>query len=335
MSKYFAMKNKKSISVIMSVYNEPIEWLDEAINSVLRQTFTDFEFIVVNDNPERDGLKEILYKYQQLDPRIIIIENDSNVGLTRSLNKGLDIAIGKYIARMDADDISSLDRFEKQFLFMEQHPDVIVCGTDITYIGDKGHFVYSDWIKYNDIDIRAQMLFNSGFAHPTVFIRNSSLNENRVRYDVIYRQAQDYRLWEQLWDLGRFANLKEKLYYYRISSQQISSQSSDKQFANGRLIRRRLLAKWLVSLGMVAEIPTFSKCSEILEYRKCVKKAIINTDSKKNFISFSRLLYFSYTRCFPTLFIYAIFCGDLFSFSIKDQMRFFLITIHLKQPVKW
>ena len=109
------------ISVLMSVYNEPVDWMRQAIESILNQTYKDFEFIIVNDNPEREENQLFLNEYRDKDSRIIILCNEHNIGLTKSLNKGLAVANGEYIARMDADDIALPERLEKQLVFMEQH----------------------------------------------------------------------------------------------------------------------------------------------------------------------------------------------------------------------
>ena len=93
------------LSVVMSIYKEPVEWMRQSIDSILNQTFTDFEFVIVNDNPIRSENRDILDEYSKKDFRIIVLSNDENIGLTKSLNKGLRISKGKYIARMDADDI--------------------------------------------------------------------------------------------------------------------------------------------------------------------------------------------------------------------------------------
>ena len=119
------------ISVIMSVYNDE-KYLSKAVESILNQSYKDFEFIIVNDG-STDNSFEILEKYQQDDKRVILIEQD-NIGLTKSLNKAIDMACGKYIARMDSDDISLLTRFQKQIDFLEQNKDYALAGTNIAKI---------------------------------------------------------------------------------------------------------------------------------------------------------------------------------------------------------
>ena len=219
----------------MSVYNEPLDWIDFAIESICNQTFSDFEFIIINDNPKRKELIEFLNSKSLIDQRISVYTNVNNIGLTKSLNVGLKHCRGKYIARMDADDISLPRRLEKQVTFMEQNPNVIVCGTNISLFGEF-HPFYIKTIFEKDIDIRGQMYFNSGFVHPSVMIRNSVFVQNNIRYDDTYRSAQDYKLWYDLSNLGSFANLNEKLLKYRISNQQVTHKlSTDQQHNRNRI----------------------------------------------------------------------------------------------------
>lgn len=237
------------ISVIMSVYKEPTEWLKQAIDSIINQTFDNFEFVIISDNP--NGIENIalLNEYANKDSRIRLIFNEENVGLTKSLNKGLAVAKGYYLARMDADDISMPTRFEKQYQYMESHPQVIVLGTAIKYFGRGAWKKGTDAIRYMDAEIRAQMLLDNCIAHPTVFIRKSVLDEHGLTYDENYRQSQDIRLWEQLMPYGEFANLKEKLLKYRLSDQQITKSRASSQSNLAEGVKLRLQQTWLQSLG--------------------------------------------------------------------------------------
>ena len=151
------------VSVVMSVFSEPRNWLKKAINSILDQTFSDFEFIIINDNPIRKENYLFLKEIQQKDSRIIIIENKENIGLTKSLNKGLSVARGTYIARMDADDISFPTRLEKQYLFMEANSGVIACGAWARTIGKEKN-INLDHYKTTPRDIA-----NSIYTSYTVF----------------------------------------------------------------------------------------------------------------------------------------------------------------------
>lgn len=211
------------VSVILPVYNAQ-KYLREAIDSILNQTFKDFEFIIINDG-SRDSSPEIIKSYS--DERIRYYDNDGNKGLIYTLNRGIDLAKGEYIARMDADDISMPTRFEKQVAYMDSHPDCIVCGTDTqSFYNDK----IKDFIikllpshyKYDDCTIKKYLLISACFAHPTVFIRTKTLIDNNIRYKEEYKHAEDYKLWIDLCDYGNFHNLHEKLLKYRITPTQIT-----------------------------------------------------------------------------------------------------------------
>ena len=238
------------ISVIMGVYKEPEHWLCQSIDSILHQSFAEFEFIIIFDNPQCPEGLSLLKKYADIDHRIVLIINEENLGLTKSLNRGLSVAKGKYIARMDADDISMSKRFQLQYQYMETHPEVVVLGTNIKYIGRKAFLKRNDSIKFDDESIKAQMLLTNCMAHSTVFIRKSVLDETGITYDESFRQSQDYRLWELLRPYGKFAVLREKLLKYRISDQQITKSQTKGQANLADSVRYRLQKNWLIENGV-------------------------------------------------------------------------------------
>jgi len=290
------------VSVIMSVYKEPTEWLHQSIDSILQQTFNDFEFIIICDNPlYLDGIS-LLNEYAKKDTRIILIFNEKNIGLTKSLNKGLSVAKGRYVARMDADDISKPERLKRQYEYMENHPDVVVLGTKVKQFGKA-----SLWIKsclstnYTDEELKAQMLLGSCIAHPTAMIRKIVLDDNNIRYDEEYRYSQDYRLWEQLMPYGNFAKLKQTLLLYRVSNQQITKKSCSSQNKLSQSISYRCQKRWLESEGIYYSIEDlkadpFRIISKIKQNYRIVKsnsfKAFLqysylyNPDSKSHILSF-------------------------------------------------
>ena len=228
-------KNKITprISVVMAIYKEPIEWIKQAIDSIINQTFGDFEFIIINDNPFRKENCELLEDYLAKDSRIRVIVNDNNIGLTKSLNKGLEVAKGEYIARMDADDISMPDRFEKQVKFMDKHLTIGVLGSAVEYFGNRsGIHTY----PYDHDDV--YLFIETCFAHPSVLIRREILQTHR--YDETLSVSQDYCLWEELYASGvKFANLKESLLMYRCTDAQISATKNNLQRSISQKIRRR------------------------------------------------------------------------------------------------
>ena len=229
------------ISVVLPTYNTPVPFLREAVESILNQTFKDFEFIIIDDgstDESRDYLAGLT------DPRIRILRNEKNIGVTKSLNIGLQAAQGKYIARMDGDDISLPERFEKQYAFMESHPDVIACGTVSDIMGETPPELPTEM---EDMDsYRVRMLFiNPGPSHPTAFYNHEMLTRYSIRYDENLIYAQDYGMWMTLSQYGRICILPEILVHRRMHQSQISSAHREKQIACDKMTQKKLLTQLL------------------------------------------------------------------------------------------
>lgn len=210
------LKSSPIISVIMGVYNDSI-FLEEAIQSILNQTFSDFEFIICNDCSTESKVEDILKKYAKIDNRIIIINNQVNSGLAKSLNKCLSIAKGKYIARMDSDDRSLPNRFEVEKNFLDNHKSVAVCGSQTFYINNEG-------VRYKKSEIDKPIIIDFDYAvkkscliHPTVMMRKSALNQvNGYTVNENTLRAEDYDLWCKLTYCGyKLINLPDILFEYR------------------------------------------------------------------------------------------------------------------------
>lgn len=234
------------ISVIMSNFNTPEEYLRCAIESVLGQSYHYFEFIIVDDC-STDGSLDVIRSYN--DPRIILIENKENIGITKSLNKALSIAKGEFIARMDADDECLEKRFEKQVEFLAENPSVIVCGTWVKLFGN-GVAAYQDKYSCKVIptmeNYQIQLLFGNhiNIIHPTAMFRHSILRENGTVYNEKYIYAQDYRMWVSCSRLGECANVPEVLFRYRIHNKAVSNEKKDMQMdCTKRIIAEQL--SWL------------------------------------------------------------------------------------------
>lgn len=213
-----------AISVVMPAYNAE-KYLREAIDSILAQTFTDFEFIIINDG-STDSTKGIIQSYD--DPRIVYLENEKNSGICVTLNKGLDAARGRYIARMDADDISLPHRLSTQYTWMESHPDIAVSGSDIEVFGD-GIKPYRFTFPHNSDDCSAGLLFNPCFAHPSVIWRTSVMRKLSLKYEPEFNGLEDFRLW---WDFAKnslIANIPKTLLRYRKHISQITQNRSEAQ----------------------------------------------------------------------------------------------------------
>lgn len=205
------------VSVIMPAYNAE-KYIGEAIESILAQTYRDFELIIVNDG-STDRTEEIILNYS--DSRIVYLKNETNLKISDTLNRGIDIAQGEYIARMDSDDISLPERFERQVAYMDQNPKCVVCGTAAILFGEgmeEQMAVPSDDPRY----VKGQMIFHCPIIHPSVFIRKSTLQQNQIHYDNEFNGSEDFELWWRLARYGEVTSLREKLIRYRIHPNQIT-----------------------------------------------------------------------------------------------------------------
>jgi glycosyltransferase involved in cell wall biosynthesis len=224
------------ITVLMPVYNCEL-FIKEAVDSILNQTFDNFEFLIIDD-ASTDKTVDIINTYT--DTRIQLIEKPVNSGITNSLNFGLKIAKGEYIARMDGDDISLSKRFAKQVAFLDANPDVVLCGTNFSIIGREKVI---NLPKTNE-DIKIALLKGNCIAHPSVMMRNSALEKFNVCYDSKTEPAEDYDLWVRLINKGKLVNLEEILLQYRVHTTQVS-QKRECQQINSALESRIKMLKYL------------------------------------------------------------------------------------------
>jgi glycosyltransferase involved in cell wall biosynthesis len=235
------MMGSIDISVVMSVYNTKEEYLRAAVESILNQDFKNFEFIVILDNPT-DNSANIINSYAEQDNRIVVIQNETNLGLTKSLNKGLEIAQGKYIARMDADDVSVPWRLRIQKKYLDAHQDVGVVGAHV-YTGIKGSRFMTAWSK-NSEKTKIKMLFrNAGVPHPTAMYR-ASIDGEKVYYDEQILKSQDYALWAVLINKTKIVVMNEILLLYRIHKDQISAVSAGQNKFSSITVQRQLKEKF-------------------------------------------------------------------------------------------
>ena len=208
------------ISVVMSVYNAE-KYLKEAIDSILNQTYQDFEFIIVNDC-SKDSSWAILKEFGDNNKRIKLINNTENLGLTKNLNRALAIAKGAYIARMDADDISELNRFERQIKYFNENKDVDILGTFSKDINEFGEVIRTRTTPITHQDILKMLPKFSPIAHPTVMFKKQSL-EPLGFYNIKYRTSQDLEMWLRAAGAGlKFHNIPEYLFKYRMDSDYVS-----------------------------------------------------------------------------------------------------------------
>ena len=208
------------VSVLMSNYKTPVPYLKKSLESVLTQSLSDLEFVIVNDG-SKDDSQQVLYEYAEKDKRIRIIENEQNIGLPCSLNKGIEYCSGEYIARMDTDDICYPDRIEKQVAYMDAHPKCIVSGAWADVFCEDENNIVKTWAPKmcSQDEYRIRLMFSSAplIIHPTAIFRRELLNKNNLRYpeEIKYKYAEDYKMWTQCSACGEIGILEETVIKYR------------------------------------------------------------------------------------------------------------------------
>lgn len=215
------------VSVVTCVYNTAEEYLVEAVKSILAQTHQNFEYLLVDDCSDKDLFTADIFQ----DPRIRTIRLTTNHGPAEARNIAFDVARGKYIAIMDSDDISLPERLKRQVAYLEEHPDVVACGTWFTQFGQKSNEVkrYIDDNEY----YRCCLLFGNSptLLNPSVLLRRNTLLEHQIRYDVRLRKGEDYKMWVQLSQIGKCTNIHENLFRYRVHQNQTSQKLRTKQIS--------------------------------------------------------------------------------------------------------
>jgi glycosyltransferase involved in cell wall biosynthesis len=225
------------VTVLMPVYNGG-RYLRQAIESILGQTFKDFEFLIVNDG-STDNSVEIIESYP--DARIKLIHNEENLGLVRTLNVGLKHARCEYLARMDADDLSLPQRLQEQVDFLDKNAEIFLCGAWMRYLEENSENKWATPVTHEGIV--SNLIFNSVLAHPTVMLRLKTLRERKLCYDEFYAHAEDYELWARIAFCLKFSNMPKELLYYRRHGQNFTQiYEKEKRFYAG-LVRQNLLRK--------------------------------------------------------------------------------------------
>jgi glycosyltransferase involved in cell wall biosynthesis len=233
-----------AVSVVLPVYNAAA-YLKEAINSMLAQTFTSFELILLNDG-STDDCAEIVARYAEKDPRIKTITHTQNKGLIATLNEGFSLAQGRYIARMDADDISFPQRLERQVHYLDTHPGCFCVGTWYAhYPSGKVQKLATE-----DFQIKVDVLRYNPLAHPTVMLRKETWMQQGLQYEATHKHVEDLALWLNCMRSGlTFANIPEVLLHYRRHTGQVSEVHLRHQEEAALALR----ATYLAHLAGVAE----------------------------------------------------------------------------------
>jgi glycosyltransferase involved in cell wall biosynthesis len=283
------------VSVIMSTYNEKELYIREAIESILNQTYSNLEIIIVLDNPNNYKLKEIVNEYWQNDHRIIIIENERNLGLANSLNKALEASKGEYIVRMDADDIAEIDRIKKELDYLiENNYDLI--GSKFKKIGENGQTLQSvSNTSTNKKIIYKKLMYADCVAHPTWLVKNSVYNDLKGYRNISTCEDYDFllRARKKGYSIG---NCQAITLSYRINNKGISRSNELKQFLTTIFLQKKYIKiehidqehidRYLLKRLTKKQINKFSKSQEY--YNKVLirdRKRIRVTDIKNIIIA--------------------------------------------------
>ena len=267
---------KPRIDVIMSVYNGK-RFLRQAIESVLNQSYPNFKFIIVDDG-SKDNSVDIINSFH--DERIELIRNEKTLGLTKSLNKALRIADGKYVARQDADDVSLPDRFESQVNFLEKHPEVDVLGTSIYLIDDKGTNIG----KRTPYPTPSKQIFldRNEVFHGSAMIRRDAL-QGVGGYGELFRYSQDYDLWLRIATQNNIRNLKTPLYSFRMHNSSVSLKKTKEQHlyslfaiktAKNKVVRNKKIHDEIKSCGITCIMSSMSLKEKLGVYFVSFKRGI-------------------------------------------------------------
>lgn len=262
------------VTVLMSTYKEDLDVLQEAIDSILDQTFEDFTFLIIVDKPDNEEIIDLLSRLQEKDKRIKFFINKENLGLPLSLNRGIDLAESEYIARMDADDYSLPDRLEKQVKYMKENPDISLIGTNATYMDEGGKILFKRGpLPTRPKEIKEIMKYMNVFYHPSFFGKAEVFKKYKYRN---LKYSQDYDFTCRLLENGEnLSNLPDHLLNYRLIP------NSDKKTAQQKMtmycIQDEYRKKSLTEADMekilalkFEEMDYLQMTREIKEYDSCM-----------------------------------------------------------------
>lgn len=231
------MDSVKCVSVVMATYNEPATIVEKAIRSILNQTYKDFELLIIDDSTKIETVTMINALALE-DKRIIVIRQNERIGFVPALNIGLNMARGKYVSRMDGDDIALPEKLALQINFLDSHPLVDILGSAIFIINKDGISTSERTYPLSHSSIKLFTIFRSPFAHPTVVMRRTILDKN-FRYDETLKRSEDIDLWLRLLNAGyQFANMPDKLLQYRVIGDLATKRTID-HFIYNRKVRAK------------------------------------------------------------------------------------------------
>lgn len=221
------------VSVLTPICNTNIQYFREMIESVLNQTFKDFEFIILNDSPDNIELDKIAAEYLRMDPRIRYMKNETNLGISESRNKLFHASNGEYLAILDHDDVCLPRRLQEQVAFLDENPNVGVVGTWVGVMG-KGKPLH---FPSDNMDIKRAMKHECVISHSSSMIRKSVMEKNKIQWEVEYSPSEDYMLWARLFPYTLFHNIPKELLKWRIHKDSSGYRMRDLMADKSELVR--------------------------------------------------------------------------------------------------
>ena len=241
------MKEMPRVTVLMPVYNERV-YLDTAIESILGQSFKEFELLIVDDGSDTPVARSI-DRWALRDSRIRVLRNAKNTGVTAALNRGLAAAKGELLARQDADDISLPRRLQLQVEYFERNPRHVLLGCDCALIDGRGRITAIDSTGWADFELRFISMVRTPIVHSSAMFRMGPVRAHRLAYDENYLSAEDFDLWVRMQAFGELAVIPEVLVHYRLHAAAISSRRQTEQHQNMRDIALASSLQYLPELN--------------------------------------------------------------------------------------
>ena len=318
-----------AITVLMPAYNAAL-YIRAAMASILNQTFQDFEFLIIDDG-STDATVDIIESLA--DNRIRLVRNPKNMGLISSLNRGIDLARGCYIARMDADDISLPRRFEWQYQLMEKSPQVVACSgwsVDVCPgVCNKYNFREADHET-----LLGRMFVKPPLSHPASFIRRSALVDTGIRYDNRYLHCEDYKFWFDLSKVGRLSNVQKIVLNYRVVETSVSQLHRQLQAANAKRLRLEIIDDFFKVRGISYAVPNPPTIRDMRDFMKLYDVAILEGMNSSrmyarqlNFLKYC--LYMSLRDYNCSSLMQFIASGDFFRYGMHGKMAAKIIMKHI------
>lgn len=318
-----------AITVLMPAYNSA-PYIGAAVASILEQTFQDFEFLIIDDG-STDATAALVEAVP--DRRITLVRNPKNLGVVATLNRGIELARGRYIARMDADDFSFPRRFEWQFQLMEQSPQVVACSgwsVDVCPGACNKH----NFREADHETLLGRMFVEPPLSHPSSFIRTSTLRDTGIRYDERYTHCEDYRLWFDLSKVGRLSNVQKMVLRYRVLETSISQCHGGEQAATARQLRREIINDFFEERGIPCVLPPQITAEYFGEFSKLYDSPIPKGRGGRgiyarqlNFLKYS--LYMSLQDYGLSSLLRFIGSGDVVRYGIRGKRAAKIIIKHL------